>query len=81
MNPIHIQVVTLVREDGDELPQSFRIGERQVRLVEILDRWYERKGDPEWPCADYYKVLGDDQRQYLLKRELESHDWYLIRQW
>lgn len=81
MNPVPIQVETLLSKHGDELPQSFRVGERQVHVVEILDRWYERKGDPEWPPADYHKVLGDDQCQYLLKHELESDEWYLIRQW
>lgn len=81
MNPVPIQVETLLSKDRDELPQSFRVSQRQVHVVEILDRWCERKGDPEWPPADYHKVLGDDQCQYLLKHELESDDWYLIRQW
>jgi hypothetical protein len=31
--------------------------------------------------AGYFKVRGVDGREYLLKHDLESDQWYLGRQW
>ncbi len=81
MNPRLFMVETQLNEHGDELPQGFRVGEKQLRVVEVLDRWYQGRGDPEWPAANYYKVLADDQHVYMLKHELEANVWFLVRQW
>ena len=50
-------------------------------MAEVLDRWYQVESKPEWPRADYFKVRGVDGREYLLKHDLESDQWYLGRQW
>jgi len=33
------------------------------------------------PLADYFKVRIVDEQKYLLKRDLESDEWFLGRQW
>jgi hypothetical protein len=40
-------------------------------------RWYQVESKPEWPRADYFKVRGMDEQEYLLKHDLESDEWYL----
>ncbi len=53
----------------------------RAQLDEVLDRWYQVESKPEWPRADYFKVRGPDQREYLLKHDLESDEWYLGKTW
>ncbi|MCS7337227.1 MAG: hypothetical protein NZ739_03185 [Verrucomicrobiae bacterium] len=79
LNPV--EVVPLPGPGGQMLPRRFRGRTGWVDVAEIIDRWYQGKGDPEWPPADYFKVLGADQRVYLLKHELDSDKWYLAREW
>jgi type II secretory pathway pseudopilin PulG len=52
-----------------------------LEVEEVLDRWHQIESQPEWPRADYFKVRGRDQHEYLLKHDLESDEWYLGRQW
>jgi GTPase SAR1 family protein len=49
--------------------------------AEVLDRWYQVESKPEWPRADYFKVRAVDERDYLLKHDLESDEWFLGQQW
>ncbi|HYT61753.1 MAG TPA: hypothetical protein VEL06_16365 [Haliangiales bacterium] len=46
-----------------------------------MDRWYQGAGNPEWPIADYFKVVAEDLREYLLKHDRESDQWFLARRW
>jgi hypothetical protein len=62
---------------AEETPRRFLWEGQWIEVVEVLDRWQQGAGNPEWPAADYFKVLGTDQRQYLLKRDHESDEWYL----
>ena len=65
---------------ADETPRRFRWKDRAVEVEEVVDRWHQVESKPGWPRADYFKVRGTDQREYLLKHDLESDDWYLGRQ-
>jgi hypothetical protein len=47
----------------------------------VLDRWHQVESKPEWPRADYFKVRTADKREYLLKHDLESGEWFLGRPW
>jgi len=47
----------------------------------VLDRWYQLESLPEWPRADYFKVRSLEPRDYLLKHDLESDEWYLGKVW
>ncbi len=55
--------------------------EQMIAVTEILDRWYQVESQPEWPRANYFKVRGDDHREYLLKHDLELDEWYLGKEW
>ena len=76
-----IQVECYSGEKADETPRRFTWQDVTIEVVEVLDRWYQVESTPEWPRADYFKVGGDDGREYLLKHDLESDEWFLGRNW
>ncbi len=66
---------------ADESPRRFCCQETWIEVADILDRWYEAGLNPEWPRANYFKVIDAAGVQYLLKHDLESDTWYLARRW
>ncbi len=81
MRLIPIQVEAAADESGQDSPRRFCWASAWLDLWEIVDRWHQAPGNPEWPAADYFKVLASDLRQYLLKHDLESGEWFCLRQW
>jgi len=79
LNPIQVECYAGYR--ADETPRRFILEEQRLEVLEVLDRWHEAGGHPEWPRADYFKVLAADQHQYLLKHDLEADEWFLARRW
>ncbi len=77
--PIQVQCYAGVK--ADETPRRFKLGEVWIEVSEVLDRWYQVDSKPEWPRADYFKVRATGGREYLLKHDLESDEWYLGQQW
>lgn len=67
MELIPIQVQCYAGYKADESPHRFFWGESWIEVKEIRDRWYQGNRAPEWPIADYFKVLGDDGGEYVLK--------------
>jgi hypothetical protein len=63
---------------ADEYPKCFYWNSQRFEIEEISDRWYQGDRDPESPVADYFKVYTAYGRQYLIKHEVESDEWYLI---
>ena len=55
---------------GEETPRSFALGDRQVEVVEVVDRW-------RGPDHRYFKVRGDDHAVYILRHDAESDGWEL----
>jgi hypothetical protein len=78
---VPIQVECYAGHKADETPRRFLLEREWVEVAEVLDRWYQIESRPERPRADYFKVLGSDQSEYLLKHDLESDAWYLGRRW
>jgi hypothetical protein len=76
-----IHVECYAGQKADETPRRIRLDEEWIEVVEVLDRWYQVESLPEWPRANYFKVVGPDDHQYLLKHDLETDVWYLARQW
>jgi hypothetical protein len=68
-------------QKADEMPRRLLLGDHWLDIQEVLDRWYQAESKPEWPRANYLKVHGADQHDYLLKHDLESGEWYLGRCW
>jgi hypothetical protein len=81
MKLIPIQVERYAGAKADETPRRFIRQGRTIEVGEVLDRWYQVESKPEWPRADYFKVRAVDEREYLLKHDLESDEWYLGQQW
>jgi len=81
MKLIPIQVECYAGTKADETPRRFLWEERSIEVGEVPDRWYQVESKPEWPRADYFKVRGMDQTEYLLKHDLESDEWFLGQQW
>jgi hypothetical protein len=76
-----IQVESYAGHKADETPRRFLVEDQWIEVEEVLDRWYQVQTLPEWPRADYFKVRGADQHDYLLKHDLETDGWHLARRW
>ena len=81
MKLVPIQLECYAGAKADETPRRFIWAEKPIEVGEVLDRWYQVESQPEWPRADYVKVRGLDQTEYLLKHDLESDEWFLGQQW
>lgn len=77
MKLIPIQVECYAGAKAAETPRRFICVERTIEVDEVLDRWNQAESKPEWPRADYFKVRAADTREYLLKHDLESDEWFL----
>jgi hypothetical protein len=65
----------------DETPRRFILDAQPIDVVDVVDRWHQVESKPEWPRADYFKMLAADGHEYLLKHDLEADEWYLVRKW
>lgn len=70
-SPFALQVECYAGHKADERPLAFRHGGRQVRVADIVDRWYG-------PDHAYFKLLGDDGALYLIRHDQETDGWELI---
>jgi len=68
---MRITVQTYAGYKGDERPVSFIWEGRTYQVVEIVDRWYD-------PDHNSFKVLADDGKTYLLRRDFDVDDWQLV---
>lgn len=55
---------------GEETPRRFFIGEREVEVLEVLDRWLD-------PTHRYFKLRGSDSGIYLLRHDTVADRWEL----
>jgi hypothetical protein len=76
-----LQVECTAGYKADEAPRRLLWEGTWLEVVEVVDRWHQATGNPEWPMADDFKVLAADHHEYLLKHDRESDDWYLARRW
>ena len=78
MQLVPIKVECYAGAKADETPRRFTSEGQTIEVEEVLDRWHQVESKPEWPRADYFKVQGAGQREYLLKHDLESDEWFLV---
>ncbi|MFH1726550.1 MAG: hypothetical protein ABII00_18220 [Elusimicrobiota bacterium] len=78
MKLIAIQVRCSAGYKAGEAPLSFHRDDRWVRVEEVLERWCEGGREPRQPISDYFRVMGDDGRPRLLKRDRGADEWYLV---
>ena len=55
---------------GEESPCRFFLKERQVKVIEILDRWLA-------PDHRYFKLRGDDGAVYIIRHDVALGRWEL----
>ena len=55
---------------ADEEPRRFFIGERQIDVEAVLDRWLD-------PAYRYFKLRGDDGGIYILRHDVGEDRWEL----
>lgn len=67
---LRIRVECYAGHRGEETPQRFFIGKREVKVIEVLDRWLA-------PDHRYFKVRGDDDAVYILRHEVSAARWEL----
>lgn len=68
--PVAIRVECYSGYRSEETPRRFYVGERQVEVAELLDRWLA-------PAHRYFKVRGDDGNVYILRHDAERDLWEL----
>ena len=55
---------------ANERPLYFILDQKRLEVEKIVDRWYGME-------HDYFKVLADNGRRYLLRWHRSSDCWYL----
>lgn len=78
MEQIPIKVESYSGYKADEYPKCFYLINQKIEIKEIIDCWYQGDGNPEWPVANYFKIITTCDNQYVIKHEIESDKWYLI---
>jgi hypothetical protein len=56
---------------AEESPRRFFIGKREIKVVEIIDRWLD-------PAHSHFKVRGDDGGIYILRYDQDTDAWEII---
>jgi hypothetical protein len=62
---------------ADEHPVSFSFNGFRFRIEEIIDRWHQAYSEPGSTAAEYFKVRTSDNKQYILKHEINPGRWYI----
>ena len=68
--PLAIDVVCHAGYRGEETPRRFRLGETDVLVAEVVDRWLA-------PDHRYFKVVGSDGDTYILRHDITTGQWEL----
>jgi len=79
MNFIPVKVECHSGYKVDEYPICFYWGKIKFEIKEIYDRWYQAYPTPEGPSADYFKVCTVGNLEYILKHELKSNQWFVVK--
>lgn len=69
---MNINVETYSGYKADEYPKKFWLGEKQLEIMDIEDRWYS-------PESSYFKVFADDGKTYILKQNLKDSSWEIVK--
>jgi hypothetical protein len=69
-NLFAIQVECYNGYRGEESPRRFFLNERQIEVVDILDRWLA-------PDHRYFKIKGDDGAIYIIRHDVTKDQWEL----
>ena len=65
-----IRVACYAGYRGEETPRRLILGNRQVAVVAVEDRWLA-------PDHRYFKVVGDDDGLYIVRHNPHQNEWEL----
>jgi hypothetical protein len=66
---IHVECYSGYR--GEQTPRRFRLATRTIGVFKVLDQWLA-------PDHRYFKLLGDDGGEYILRHDPFAEAWELI---
>lgn len=69
--PLSLDVRCYSGYRGEQEPRRLLLGQREVVVLEIIDRWLA-------PDHRYFKVQGDDGAVYILRHDETSGRWEII---
>lgn len=69
--PKHIRVSAYSGYKANERPLAFYLDDRRYAVADVVDRWYGVE-------HDYFKVLADDGKIYLLRWQRVLDLWFLV---
>lgn len=69
--PKKVEVTAYSGYKANERPLAFSVEGERFEVQEIIDRWYGVEND-------YFKVLANDQRVYILKWQRLLDAWLLV---
>ncbi len=72
VSPVKIEVVAYSGYKANERPLCFVLKEQKLGVVDVVDRWY---GEDH----DYFKVLADDGKVYLIRWHRLMDVWFLVK--
>ncbi len=75
---IPVKVICYSGYKADEYPKYFYWNEIRFEIMEIIDRWYQGDQNPDFPAANYYKVITNDEKTYILKHATKRDKWFLL---
>jgi hypothetical protein len=70
MSEKHIKVTAYSGYKENERPLSFTADEQRREVRSIISRWAE-------PDRDFFKVIADDGRVYILSWDRKSDQWFM----
>jgi hypothetical protein len=70
--PKKIEVTAYSGYKANERPLHFVLDQRRLEVKNIIDRWYGVE-------HDYYKVLADDGKVYLLRWHRILDLWFVVK--
>ncbi|MEW6519123.1 MAG: hypothetical protein AB1461_06885 [Thermodesulfobacteriota bacterium] len=68
--PFTIRVECYAGYRGEETPRRFFLHDRQIEVVEIIDRWLA-------PDHRYFKLRGNDGALYIIRKDVVQDNWQL----
>jgi hypothetical protein len=71
-SPLVVQVECHAGYRGEETPRRFLLAGGWQEVDEVLDRWLA-------PDHRYFRIRGADGETYVLRHDVESERWELLR--
>jgi hypothetical protein len=70
-NPLILKVECYAGYRDEETPRCIILGEQKIHVMRVIDRWLA-------PDHRYFKILGEDHVEYIIRHDIEKWTWELI---